>query len=124
MRVDAKAPMPTWCPSISTVVVLPVLVLLIARWADERLLVAGLAAGAAIWWWFVLGDSTFVVHWRTLDGLRQVLVPANDDARLAAWTVVAIALVALGSRHEDAGRRERADADDAVADANRDGAVG
>jgi hypothetical protein len=113
-----------WWPGRQVVVVLPVLVLLIARWADERLLAAGLVAGAAIWWWFVAGDSTYVVHWRSLDGLRHVLVPANDDARLSAWAVVAVALVVLGGRHEDAGRGERADAGDSVADADRDGAVG
>jgi hypothetical protein len=113
-----------WWPGRQVVVVLPVLVLLIARWADERLLVAGLAAGAAIWWWFVAGDDTYVLHWRTLDGLRHVLVPENDDARLAAWTIVAVGLVLLGGRDEDPGRRERADAGDAIADADRDGAVG
>lgn len=86
-----------WWPGRQVVVVLPAAVLLIAQWAPMRLLVLGVV-GAALWWWVVLSDATFVVHWRTHSLLRPLLVPANDDARLAVWTAVALALVALGWR--------------------------
>jgi hypothetical protein len=111
-----------WWPGRQVVVVLPVAVLLIARWAPTKLLAVGALVGAAIWWWFVLDDTTFVVHWRTLSILRPLLVPANDDVRLAAWTVLALAGVVFGLRRgdEDAGARERADTDDALADADGD----
>lgn len=118
-----------WWPGRQVVVVLPVAVLLIAQWAPARLLVLGVVAGAALWWWLVLGDATFVVHWRTHPMLRPLLVPANDDARLAVWTAIALALLAIGWRSvsaqgdEDALARERADADDARADAHGDRAV-
>ena len=116
-----------WWPGRQVVVVLPMAVLLVARWAPVRLLVAGVVVGGALWWWLVLGDSTFVVHWRTHGWLRPLLVPANDDGRLAVWSVVAVALLALGwvsaRGDEDALAGERADADDARADAHGDGAV-
>ena len=53
-----------WWPGRQVVVVLPVAALLVARWAGDRVLAAGALLGAALWWWFVLGDNTFVVHWR------------------------------------------------------------
>jgi hypothetical protein len=113
-----------WWPGRQVVVVLPIAVLLIARWAPTKVLAAGALVGAAIWGWFVLGDSTFVVHWRTLGVLRPFLVPANDDARLAVWVVLALAALGLGGRHEDAGAGERAHADHALADADGDRPVG
>jgi hypothetical protein len=117
-----------WWPGRQVVVVLPIAVLLIAQWAPPRLLALGAVLGAALWWWFVLGDGTFVVHWRTHGLLRPLLVPANDDARTAAWTVMALALLAVGWRSadgdEDALARERADPDDAGAHAHRHRAVG
>lgn len=117
-----------WWPGRQTVVVLPAAVLLIAAWASPRVLTVGVATGAALWWWLVLGGNTWVGHWHTSPLLRPLLVPANDDARLAIWTVVAVGLLAIGWRSargdQDALTRERADADDALADADGDGAVG
>ncbi|HEX4904900.1 MAG TPA: hypothetical protein VFU93_05585 [Acidimicrobiales bacterium] len=116
-----------WWPGRQVVVVLPILVLLIAQWAPTRLVVAGLVTGSALWWWLVLGDSTFVVHWRAHGWLRPLLVPANDDVRLAAWTLIAAALLALGWRSgrgdEDALAGEGTDADHALADPHGHGAV-
>ena len=117
-----------WWPGRQVVVVLPIAVLLIAQWAPPRLLAAGVVVGSALWWWLVLGDSTFVVHWRAHGWLRPLLVPANDDARLALWSVVAAALLVVGWRSvsdgdEDALAGERADADHARSDAHGDGAV-
>ena len=117
-----------WWPGRQVVVVLPMLVLLVAQWAPTRLVVAGIVTGGALWWWLVLGDSTFVVHWRTHSWLRPLLVPRNHDAGLAVWTALAVGLLALGWRSvggdEDALAGERADADHALADAHGDGAVG
>jgi hypothetical protein len=110
-----------WWPGRQVVVVLPIAVLLVARWAPTWSLAIGLALGVALWWWFVAGDATYVVHWRTHGWLRPLLVPANDDVRLAVWSVLAVLAVAGG--HEDARRRERADTDDARTDADRHGAV-
>ena len=117
-----------WWPGRQVVVVLPVAVLLVAQWAPTRLLLLGVVTGAALWWWVVLGDATFVVHWRTHGFLRPLLAPANHDVWLAAWSAVAVALLTVGWRSvrgdEDALARERADTDDARADADRDRAVG
>jgi hypothetical protein len=117
-----------WWPGRQLVVVLPVAVLLVLRWAPTRLLALGAVAGAAVWWWFVLGDSTYVVHWRTHSWLRPLLVPRNDDVGLAIWSVLAVALVALGwwlwGRDQDALAGEGADADDALAHSDGHGAVG
>ena len=116
-----------WWPGRQTVVVLPVAVLLIARWTPTRVLAVGTAIGAAIWLWFVLGDSTFVVHWRTHSWLRPLLVPANHDVRLAAWAAIAAGLLALGflwRGDEDAGAGERAHADGALAHADGHRPVG
>jgi hypothetical protein len=113
-----------WWPGRQVVVVLPVLVLLVARWSPMPLLAAGTAAGAALWGWFVLGDGTWVVHWRAHSWLRPLLVPRNHDAGLAVWTAIALVLGVLVGRDQDARRRERADADDPVADANGHRPVG
>jgi hypothetical protein len=139
-----------WWPGRQVVVVLPAAVLLVTAWASTRMLAVGTAAGAVLWWWLVLGGNTWVGHWHTSPLLRPLLVPANDDARLAAWMVIAAALLAIGWRSgadgtrssrallgpgrgqgvdsaqgdEDALAGERADADDAGAHAHGDRPVG
>jgi hypothetical protein len=116
-----------WWPGRQTVVVLPVAVLLVVRWADVRLLAVGLAWGAVTWWWLIvegLGDRVTWVSgfWTTRAWthrlLRPLLVPANQDRMLIVW----IAIVAAGTaawwllrRDEDASGGEGADADDPLA---------
>ena len=131
-----------WWSGRQTVVVLPIAVLLVARWAPLPLTAAGLAAGAVTWWWLVADGVaeriTWVVHLEDAGSpvhrlLRPLLPDLRDPgdgdwARLVAWTVAAVALVALGWRSaggdEDAGPGEGADADRAVLDLHRDRAVG
>jgi hypothetical protein len=120
-----------WWPGRQVVVVLPVAVLLVVRWAPRPALLTGLVVGAAIWVWLLVDGLrdriTWVVHWHVLSWLRPLLVPRNGDVRLAAWTVVAAALLALGWRSvggdEDALAGEGAHADDVLAHAHGDGAV-
>ena len=120
-----------WWPGRQVVVVLPVAVLLVARWAPLVLLRAGVVVGAALWWW-LLADGlrdriTWVVHWRTHSWLRPLLAPANEDVALAVWVALAAALAIVGwlrGRDEDAPAGERTDADDAVAHAHGHRPVG
>ena len=131
-----------WWSGRQTVVVLPIAVLLVARWAPRPLTAVGLAVGAVTWWWLVADGVaeriTWVVHLEDAGSpvhrlLRPLLPDLRDPgdgdwARLVAWTVAALALVALGWRSaggdEDAGPGEGADADRAVLDLHRDRAVG
>jgi len=131
-----------WWSGRQTVVVLPIAVLLVARWAPAPLTVAGLVAGAVTWWWLVadgiagrvtwvvhLGDAGSPVHRLLRPLLPDLRDPGDGDwALLVAWTVVAVGLLVLGWRSaggdEDAGAREGADADRAVLDLHRDRAVG
>jgi len=126
--------------------VLPMAVLLVAWWAGQvragrSWLVAGVVAGATTWWWLVLDGLTdritWVVHVTTAGApVHRLLVPllpdlrapgTGDQARFAAWCVVAVGLLAAGwlaRGDEDAGAGEGADADGAVLDLHGDGAVG
>lgn len=130
-----------WWSGRQTVVVLPMAVLLVAWWAKPWLLVAGLVAGATTWWWLVADGLaeriTWVVHLADAGApahrLLRPLLPdlrqpeAGDWARFVAWTAAVLALLAwawLRGGDEDAGAGEGADADDAVRDLHRHGAVG
>jgi len=93
-----------WWPGRQTVVVLPVAVLLIVRWADVRLLWAGLAWGSVTWWWLVADGLADRVTWvrefwdtgaPTHRALRPLLVPRNQDRMLITWVVVLGAAFAL-----------------------------
>lgn len=131
-----------WWSGRQTVVVLPVAVLLVARWAPPQLTAAGLLVGAVTWWWLVadgvaeritwvvhLDDAGSPVHRALRPLLPDLRAPDDGDwVRLVAWTVAAVVLLVLGWRSaggdEDAGAGEGADTDRAVLDLHRDGAVG
>jgi hypothetical protein len=131
-----------WWSGRQTVVVLPMAVLLVAWWAGRSWLVAGLVAGATTWWWLVVDGLhhriTWVVHVTTAGApVHRVLAPllpdlrapgTGDQVRYASWTIVLFGLVVAGwrsvRRDEDAGAGEGADADRAILDLHRDGAVG
>ncbi|MCU1372853.1 MAG: hypothetical protein JWO68_139 [Actinomycetia bacterium] len=130
-----------WWSGRQTVVVLPMAVLLVAWWAGRSWLVAGLVAGATTWWWLVVDGLrhriTWVVHVTAAGApVHRLLAPllpdlrapgTLDQARWAAWSVVVVALLAVGwlaRGDEDAGPGEGADADGAVRDLHGDRAVG
>jgi hypothetical protein len=130
-----------WWSGRQTVVVLPMAVLLVAWWCRPVWLVAGLVAGATTWWWLVVDGLTHRITWvvhvtaagSPVHRLLAPLLPDQrapgtwDQVRFAAWCVVAVGLLAAGwlaRRDEDAGPGEGADADGAVLDLHRDGAVG
>lgn len=131
-----------WWSGRQTIVVLPVAVLVVARWARPGWLAAGVVAGTTTWWWLVadgLKDRiTWVVHTAAAGApVHRLLRPVLPDlqspevgvgVRLAAWTAVVVGLLVLGWRSaggdEDAGAGEGADADGAVLDAHGHGAVG
>ncbi|CAN5423169.1 hypothetical protein BH18ACT1_BH18ACT1_10320 [soil metagenome] len=136
-----------WWPGRQVVVVLPLVVLAIARWGPPaRLLVAGLAAGATSYLWLVvegLADRlTLVVDpWATTNPLlrlwRLVLPDLADPGPVdqflwAVWLVLAAVLVVAGwgsadadghRLHQDALAGEGAEAHDPVLDAHGHRAV-
>jgi hypothetical protein len=105
-------------------------------------MIAGLVAGASTWIWLVIDGIreriTWVVHvedagapvYRLLRPLLPDLrTPAGaDEVRFAIWTTVVLALLAAGwwsaGGDEDARAGERTDADGAVLDGDRHGAIG
>jgi hypothetical protein len=134
-----------WWPGRQTVVVLPLAAVAVTWWASERLLAVGALVGALTWWWLVVdglrGRLTFVYAFeRTGAPLYRLVRPllpdlhragTTDAMGLAAWTLVAGALVVAGWRSgradqradEDAAAGEGAHADHPVADLDGDGAV-
>ena len=131
-----------WWSGRQTVVVLPAAVLLVAWWAPRSWTIAGIVAGASTWVWLVVDGVreriTWVVHvedagapvYRMLRPLLPDLrAPAGvDEVRLVIWTAIVLALLAAGwwsaGGDEDARAGEGADADGAVRDGDRHGAIG
>jgi hypothetical protein len=131
-----------WWSGRQLVVVLPLAVLVVARWGpSDRWVLAGGAAGALTCAWVVVealaGRLTLVVDpWRTTAPVMRALRPLLpdladpgwlDEVRWALWLAVAAALVASGWRrsrqHEDAAAGERPEADHPLVDVDGDRAV-
>ena len=131
-----------WWSGRQTVLVLPAAVLLVAWWAPRGWTIAGIATGATTWWWLVVDGArdriTWVVHVTDAGApvhrlLRSLLpdlrVPsAGDEARFAVWIAFVLALLVAGwwsaRGDEDARAGEGADADRALLDRDREGAIG
>ena len=132
-----------WWSGRQVVVVLPLAVLVIARWGpSDRWLVAGGVAGALTYAWVAVEGLahrlTWVVDpWRTTAPLLRAARPLLpdlahpgwlDELRWLLWLAAAVALVASGWRrsgqHEDAAAGERAQADHALVDVDRHRPVG
>jgi hypothetical protein len=130
-----------WWSGRQVVVVLPLAVLVVARWGpSERWLLAGGVAGALTYAWVAvegLADRlTWVVDpWRTTAPVMRALRPLLpdlahpgwlDEVRWVLWIAAAVALVASGWRRqdEDAAAGEGAEADHPLVDAHGDRSVG
>ena len=130
-----------WWSGRQTVLVLPAAVLLVAWWAPRSWTIAGLVVGATTWIWLVVDGArehiTWVVHVENAGApvhrLMRPLLPdlraptTADEVRLVVWTAIVLALLAAGwwsaGGDEDARAGEGADADRAVIDGDRHGAV-
>lgn len=132
-----------WWSGRQVVVVLPLAVLVIARWGpSDRWLVAGGVAGALTYAWVAVeglaSRLTWVVDpWRTtappMRALRPLLPDLAspgwlDEVRWVLWIAAAVALVASGWRaggqDEDAAAGERAEADHPLVDVHGHRPVG
>jgi len=130
-----------WWSGRQVVVVLPLAVLVVARWGpSERWLLAGGVVGALTYAWVAvegLADRlTWVVDpWRTTAPVMRALRPLLpdlahpgwlDEVRWVVWIAAAVALVASGWRRqdEDAAAGEGAEADHPLVDAHGDRPVG
>jgi hypothetical protein len=130
-----------WWSGRQTVLVLPAAVLLVAWWAPRSWTIVGVVAGASTWWWLVVDGArrrlTWVVHVTHAGApvhrlLRPLLpdlrTPATaDNVRFALWVVAVVLLLVAGWRSaradEDARAGEGADANRAVFDGDRHGAI-
>ena len=130
-----------WWSGRQVVVVLPLAVLVIARWGpSDRWLVAGGVLGALTYAWVAvegLADRlTWVVDpWRTTAPAMRALRPLLpdlaspgwlDEVRWALWIAAAAVVVVSGWRrqHEDAAAGEGAEAHDPLVDVHRHRSVG